>query len=603
MRRTPTDTNDPSDAQPAVDQPGLGALRDAVANHLGARLPSGASLRRDGLAGLSSAISNVPDGMANAVLVGVNPVYGLYATMMGPGVGGLVSSTRLMMITTTAAASISTSQALGALQAEARADALFVMVILIGAFQAVFGLLGLGRLIRFVSYSVTTGFLSGVSVLLILNQLPVVTGYEAQGGNRIAQTVNLLLNLGRIDPLSLALAALTMVLAVLLPRTPLGNAGRLVAIVIPSVLVALFGLTCVEIVRDVGEIPRGIPAPALPSLSAVTPDVLTGALAVAVVILVQGAGVSQSVPNPDGSPRSTSRDFIAQGAANVASGFFRGLPVGGSHSATALNVAYGARTRWAVVLAGVWMGVIVLIVPGAVSSIAMPALGALLILAGVSSIEPRQIRSIWNTGWPSRVAGIATFQAALLLSIQAAVGIGVVLTALLYVSRSSTDVSVVELVERPDGRIEEREPPKRLPSDRVTVLDVYGHLFYAGARTLERLLPAPQDARNPVVILRLRGLTTAGATLLEVLANYADKLEEVNGRLYLTGLSERVHDQVIRTGKLQLGGPVRAYDATPIRGQSTRKAVTDAQTWLVGRGMGASSNGSSPDEAAGTDSQ
>ena len=598
-----TDTNEPSDAQPEADQPGLRALRDAVANHLDARLPSGRSLRRDGLAGLSSAISNVPDGMANAVLVGVNPVYGLYATMLGPGVGGLVSSTQLMMVTTTAAASISTSQALGALQAEARADALFLMVILIGAVQVVFGLLRLGRLIRFVSYSVTTGFLSGVSVLLILNQFPVVTGYEAQGGNKIAQAFNLLLNLGRIDPLSLALAALTMVLAVLLPRTPLGNLGRLVAIVIPSVLVALFALDGVEIVQDVGAIPRGIPVPAVPTLSAVTPDVLTGALAVAIVILVQGAGVSQSVPNPDGSPRSTSRDFIAQGAANVASGFFRGLPVGGSHSATALNVVYGARARWAVVLAGVWMGVIVLIIPGAVSSIAMPALGALLILAGVSSIEPRQIRSIWNTGWPSRVAGISTFLAALFLSIQAAVGIGVVLTALLYVSRASTDVTLVEIVERPDGRVEEREPPDRLPSNEVTVLDVYGHLFYAGARTLERLLPAPQDAQNPVVVLRLRGLTTASATLIEVLTNYADKLEEVDGRLYLTGLNKRVHDQVIRTGKLQLSGPVRAYEATPIRGKSTRKAVTDAQAWLVGRGEGASSNGSSPGEAAGTDSQ
>ena len=577
MQETPTE----SDEQPEVNQPGLGELRDAVANHLRGTLPSGASLRRDGLAGLSSAISNVPDGMANGVLVGVNPVYGLYATMLGPGAGGLFSSTQLMMITTTAAASLSTSQALGDLQAEARANALFIMVIVVGAFQVLLGLLGMGRLIRFVSYSVTTGFLSGVSVLLILNQLPTVTGYAATGSNRITQTINLLRNLGQINLLSLVLALLTLALAVLLPRTPLSNLGRLVAIVIPSVLVALFNLNSVEIVRDVGQIPHGIPTPVLPSLSGVTADVLTGGLAVAVVILVQGAGVSQSVPNPDGSRRSTSRDFIAQGAGNIASGFFRGLPVGGSLSATALNVIYGARTRWAVVFAGVWMALIVLIIPGVVSYIAMPALGALLILAGASSIKLREIRSIWNTGWSPRVASITTFLAALFLSIQAAVGIGVALSALLYVNRSSTDISVVELVKRPDGQIEERAPPRHLPSNAVTVLDVYGHLFYAGARTLERLLPTPRGAQKPVVILRLRGLTSVGATLLEVLANYADKLEEVNGRLYLSGISERVHDQIIRTGKLHLSGPVHAYEATPIRGQSTRQAVADAQTWLV----------------------
>src|SRR5918911_122652 len=218
MQETSTEPIGESDEQSEVNQPGLGELRDAVANHLRGTLPSGASLRRDGLAGLSSAISNVPDGMANGVLVGVNPVYGLYATMLGPGVGGLFSSTQLMIITTTAAASLSTSQALGGLQAEARANALFIMVIVVGAFQVLFGLLGMGRLIRFVSYSVTTGFLTGVSVLLILNQLPTVTGYAATGSNRITQTINLLRNLGQINLLSLVLALLTLALAVLLPR-------------------------------------------------------------------------------------------------------------------------------------------------------------------------------------------------------------------------------------------------------------------------------------------------------------------------------------------------------------------------------------------------
>src|SRR3712207_2340898 len=141
MQETPTQTVVESDEQPQVNQPGLSEVRDAVANHLGGKLPSRASLRRDGLAGLSSAISNVPDGMANGVLVGVNPVYGLYATMMGPAVGGVFASTQLMLITTTAAASLSAGQALSALPPGARDSALFILVMLIGAFQVLFGLL------------------------------------------------------------------------------------------------------------------------------------------------------------------------------------------------------------------------------------------------------------------------------------------------------------------------------------------------------------------------------------------------------------------------------------------------------------------------------
>jgi SulP family sulfate permease len=302
------------------------------------------------------------------------------------------------------------------------------------------------------------------------------------------------------------------------------------------------------------------------------------------VILVQGVGVSQSVPNPDGSRSSVSRDFIAQGVSNVASGIFRGLPVGGSLSATALNVISGARRRWASIFAGIWMAVIVIGVPGIVSYVAMPALGALLILAGASSLKPQTLRSFLRTGRSSRLAAITTFLATLLLPIQAAVGIGVVLSALLYVNRSATDVSVVQLVERPDGRIEERASARQLASNDVTILDVFGHLFYAGARTLEEMLPSPRGAERPVVILRLRGQAALGATLIDVLSRYSEELVRVGGRLYLSGLSEEVHQQVVRTDKLRLAGPVRLYEATPIRGESTRAALGDAEGWLAGRG-------------------
>ena len=571
------------DSQPEVNQPGLGKLREAVSNYTSRWRLHRPRPSEDAIAGLNTAIANVPDGLANGALAGVNPVYGLYATMVGPITGGLLSSTRLMVITTTAAASLTAGQALAPMPEETRDSALFIMVVLTGAFQILLGLLRMGQLSRFVSYSVMTGFLAGVALLLILGQIPVISGYEAAGNNRITQTIDLLLHIRQVNLLSVALGLLTLVLAILLPRTGLGNVGRLVAIIIPSLFIALFQVESVPTVRDVGTFPSGLPLPVLPSFADAF-NVLTGALSVAVVILVQGAGVSQSVPNPDGSRSSASRDFIAQGAANIVSGFFRGLPVGGSVSTTALNVMSGARTNRAAIFAGSWMAVIVVGFPGLVSHVAMPALGALLVLAGISSIKLGDILSVWETGWPSRLAGVTTFVATLFLPIQAAVGIGVTLSALLYVNESSTDVSVVELVKRPDGLIEERKPPARLPSGKVTVLDVYGHLFYAGARTLEGLLPSPRGARNPVVILRLRGRTSIGATLIEVLSGYANQLHAANGRLYLTGISEPVHRRLVRTRKLRLTGPVHLYEATPVIGESTREALKDAETWLVSHG-------------------
>ena len=537
-------------------------------------------MREDVAAGMSLAVGNVPDGMANGFLVGVNPMHGLYATIVGPIVGGALSSTQLMVITTTAAASLTASQPLADMPVEARTAALFVMVVLAGLFQVVFALLGLARLTRFVSYSVTTGFLTGIAVLLILSQLPTVLGYPVFGSNRVMQTLDLLSRIREVNPAALGLGVMTIALARWLPRTPLRGFGRLVAIIVPSLLVAFFHLEGVTVVRDLGAIVRSMPAPDMPSLLRLAPGVLTGALSIAAVVMVQGMGVSQSVPNPDGSRSIMRQDIIAQGSANIMSGFLGGLPVGGSNSTTALGVLSDARTRWASIFAGVWMTILVFGVPDLVARVAMPALGALLILAGWASIRPREVVAVWYTGWPSRLAAVTTFLATLFLPIQAAVGLGVVLAALLFVNESSTDIAVVELVERADGNFVERTPSLELRGNDVTVLDVYGQLFYAGARTLDQMLPRPRGVQHPVVILRLRGRTILGATLLDVLTRYAAALERAGGRLYLTGISRQAYTHVIRTGKLRRAGPIRIFEATPVVWESTRAALADARRWI-----------------------
>jgi SulP family sulfate permease len=563
-----------------VDLPGLSDLRDAVA---AARqdLPGGPTVRRDALAGLNAALSNVPDGMASGLLAGVNPVYGLYACIAGPIAGGLTSSTQRMIVATTSAAALGAGQALGGLPEDRRADALFLMVALVGVIQIIFGLLQLGRLTRFVSYSVMTGFVAGIAVRTVLTQLPTITGYEPSGDNEVSKAIDLVMHAGLVDLRILAVAGVVLVLALVLGRTRVDRLSTLVAVVLPSLAIVLLGVGGVPAVRDVGEIPTGIPLPSIPSLAALSPDLISAAFAIAVIVLVQGTGVSQSVPNADGSRPSISRDFIAQGAANVASGFFRGLPVGGSLSTTALMMLSGARSRLAPIFAGLWMLAIVVALSGFVSRIAMPALATILIVATASSIKPRNVHAVWTAGWPSRLAGFVTFAGVLLLAIQLAVLIGVALSIALYVIADASDISVVQLVRRDDDRIEEREPARGLESDSVTVLDIYGHLFFAGARTLESRLPRVGDARSPAVVMRLRGRTDVGATLVDVLATYAHAIEEAGGRLYLTGLGDSVREELVRSQKLRLNGPVQAYEATSIIGESTRRAAADARTWLV----------------------
>lgn len=553
------------------------------------------ALRQDVTAALINAVVSVPDGLASAALAGVSPLYGLYTSVAAPIGGSLLASSQLMQVSTTSASALAAAQAIAGYPDAQRAEAMFLLVVLTGLCLIAFSLLRFGHLARFVSHAVMTGFLTGVAVVLVLEQLAPLLGAHPTGSNEVAQFVDLLSRFKAFDPHTVVVGVLALALAAGLARTRIGTFSSLVALVVPSLLVALLGWRSVAVVSDVSAIPRGIPMPSLPDLALLTPSLVGSALAVAAVIAVQGAGVSQIVENPDGSRVNPSRDMFAEGVANAASGLLSGIPAGGSVGQTALTVSVGARSRWAGVLSGVWMLVIVLLVPTLVGEVPMAVLAALMILAGWSALDSREARSIWNTGGAARWSILVTFVATLVLSVPVAVGVGVALSILLALRSAASDVKVYQVIQLGDGRFAQAEPPAALPSNTVTVLEVVGSLFFAGARTLEEALPSPVGAVRPAVVLRLRGRTSAGATLIEVLDEYADDLAEVGGRLYLSGVDERLATQLRRAGKLDLGRAVRVVPALDVYGESTTRAIESARAWL---GSGTSEHGANNERAA-----
>jgi sulfate permease, SulP family len=558
------------------------AIRPAVAaavRWLRSVRPERSDLRADILAGLPGAISSVPDGMAAAVLAGVNPVQGLYASFSGRIAGGLSSNTRMMVITTTSAAALAAGSALQSVAPDKRPQAVALLVILVGVVLTAAGLVRLGRYTRFVSYSVMIGFLSGIAVNIVCGQIADLTGAPAHGAFPLAKAVDVLIHPSSINLPSLFTGLGALAILVIMSRTRLAVVSALVALVIPTVVVVLAGADSVARVGDEGDIPAGIPLPHLPDVRLLSFSLVTGALAVAAIVLVQGAGVAEAAPNPGDAQPNPNQDIIAQGIGNLTSGFFRGIAVGGSVGQTALNVSVGGRSRWATIWAGLWMLVILAIFSGLVRKIAVPTLAAILIFAAISSLRPGEVVIIMRTGLTSRVAVITTFAATLFLPVAAAVGIGVALSLLLQLNQEAMDLAIVELIPRDDGRFEERPPPATLTSHHVTILDVYGSLLYAGARTLATHLPNPDGAKSPVVVVRLRRRTSLGATFTKVVADYADRLAAADGRLYLSGLDPSITQQLHRTGNID--GPVRTFEATPVVGESTQAAYLAAEAWLV----------------------
>ena len=326
----------------------------------------------------------------------------------------------------------------------------------------------------------------------------------------MARALNTLVRPGELDLASLAVGTATIALILLLERTRLGALGLVLAVVVTSAALALVGGSDVAVLNDLGAVPGSLPAPQWPTLGLI-PSLAVPALSLAFVGLVQGAAISGSLRNPDGSAPDASRDFIGQGVGNVLSGLFEGMPVGGSMSASSLNRSAGARSRWSLVLASAVMALVIVFLSAPVGHIAMPALAGLLMLIGCRTVKAADLESVWRTGTIQKVMLVTTFVLTMVIPLQYAVLVGVGMSVVLHVVRQSNQVTVKRWQLDEQGQLIESEPPAELPAGEVVVLQTYGSLFFAAAPVLASRLPALTDAsRNSVVILRLRGRTELG---------------------------------------------------------------------------------------------
>jgi SulP family sulfate permease len=537
------------------------------------------TIRSDAVAGLVLGVESVPDGLAGGLLAGVNPVYGLYAYMVGTFTGGLFTSSSFMAVQATGAMAIVVAD-VGVVHAGEDSDAmLFTLSIVTGVVMLAAGFFKLGSILRFVSNAVMVGFINAVGVNIILGQLDNFTGYEGQGGNRVLRTIDLLLNFGQVHLPTITIGIATIVMIVVFERTKLGPLGMVVGIIIGSALVPILGWEVAQL-SDIADIPNSLPRPVLPILSAV-PQLIIPALSLAFIGLVQGAGISANFPDENGDYPDASRDFVGQGAANVAVGIFQGMPVGGSMSASSLVKSAGAKTRMALLIAGVVMAVTIIVFGSAVGYIAMPALAGLLIVVGYRTIKPADIKAVWKTGLMQATVMTVTFVLTMVIPLQYAVLVGVGISMILFVINQSNRVTIKRWIIEDEGKMREVEPPATVGEDDVIVLQPYGSLFFAAAPVFEELLPAVDEtSRHSVVILRLRGRTDLGSTFMDVLRRYAESLNAASSKLVIISADEKIHQQLAATRVTGVVGTDNIYTSDQWIGATLKVAHDDAAGWI-----------------------
>ena len=545
----------------------------------------GKTFKNDVIAGFSTGLFSIPEGMAYAQLAGVNPVYGLYSGMMATLVAALSTGTILMISTLTSAIALT----IGSVITTAGYDGsdptvLFTVTFLVGTYMFVAGLLRLGKLVSFVSNAVMTGFVMGASLLIIIGELGDFSGYDPVGANDLAEVVNWFVNIPNWDPTTTIVGAATLIMVLVLKRIRrTEKMASIIALLLMSVVVFALSLN-VELVGDIATIPSSLPAPTLPNFSAI-PSLALGSLSVAIVALVQGAGISTAYPNPDKSKSSQSRDFIGEGLGNLFGSFFQSMATGGSLSRSGISVSGGAGSRWGGIFAALWLALIVVLFGPLAELVPLAVIAGLLFVIAGELIMARvpSLILVHRTSPGAAAALWITFLSALFIPLQWTIFLGAGLSLLVYVWAASQKTDVHELTKREDGRYEEHEVPESYPSGKASIITLGGIDFFAEVPLLEESLPDALTAQNAVVILRLRGTEHIGSTAIRWLERYNTDLRESGNLLMLAGVAPQLKEELSKAKVLEQIGEENVFEAQPGYGAAEDEALEAAQKWLDSR--------------------
>lgn len=534
---------------------------------------SPAALGRDLTAGLTVATVAVPQAMAYAMLAGLPPQYGLYTAIVMTAVGALLDSSRLLINGPTNAISIALLSALAVVPEPQRVPAAVALACLVGVIQLGIAFLRLGDLTRFVSHSVIVGFTLGASTLLVLDQAKHLIGLQPRGASTDHFLTRFWLTFrggevhwptvfvgGATVLLVLAGRQMNAVLRRLGFRFPIPQ--HLVAVAVMAGLVGGLGLHT-QGVQIVGAVPSSLPALRAPELTWEQTRLLAGsAFALAVLGLLEALAMAKSIAVRTGQKLDLNQQCVSEGAANLAGSFFQCFPGSGSLTRSAVNQQAGAVSQWSGVFAAVAVAATVVFLAPLAQYIPRASLAGLLILAAYRMVDLGQLAfHLRATRFDAGVV-LATALAAVFVSVEFCIVIGVFLSFALYVPKAA-QVKLTPLAITPDGGLRERRPGDP-PDDRVLAFDLDGELFFGAEAELERhfaTVAAAARGRVGAVVLALDRGRNADAGFLNLVRQFHESLRARGVGLILCGVQAPLAAGFASTGLADVIGTDRVIPA------------------------------------------
>ncbi|NVK39912.1 MAG: SulP family inorganic anion transporter [Oceanospirillaceae bacterium] len=524
------------------------------------------TLTQDLIAGLTGAVLVLPQGVAYAFIAGLPPEVGLYTAIVAAAIASLFGSSHHLISGPTAALSIVVASVVGGmgdLEPSQYLGAVLTLTLLVGLMQLALGLLRLGSLVNFISHTVVIAFTAGAAILIAASQLKHLFGVEVAGGLSFLEGLQALASqLGTLNPYSLAIGLITLLVSVLVRRINRRWPHLLIGMVAGSLAcVALDGAS--QGVALVGALPGTLPPLSMPDLSAHTLQTLTsGAFAVALLGLIEAVSIGRAIAIRSQQQIDGNQEFIGQGLSNIAGSFLSCYASSGSFTRSGANYDAGARTPMAAIFAAALLALILLLFPGITAYLPLPAMAGSILLIAWNLLDLHHIRGILRANRNEALVLVVTFLATLFVELEFAIYIGVILSLVMYLRRTSrpTVMEVAPIPDHPERRIRNVGRYDLAQCPQLKIVRIDGSLFFGAIDHVQQRIRQLTDDSNVQLLIVGKGINFIDVAGAEMLIQEARRLEQQGGRLMLSSLKGTVIDELKKSGYFDKLGPERVFE-------------------------------------------
>lgn len=511
------------------------------------------TLIADAVAGVTVGIIALPLAMAFAIASGLPPERGLFTAIVAGILISLLGGSRVQIGGPTGAFVLLVS----GIVAQYGYSGLVTCMLMAGGLLVLFGLFRFGGLIRFIPFPVTTGFTTGIAVVIFSTQIKDLLGLQMEvvPAEFIPKWAAIFQSLETVSPAAAVLGIGSILIISASRRWCPKAPSMLLAMLAASAVAALLQFDVETIGSRFGELPRTLPMPGLPELGRSDFRNLIGpAFTVAILAAIESLLSATVADGMMGGKHRPNTELIAQGIANIGSAVFGGIPATGAIARTATNVKSGARSPLAGIIHAVVLALILLVFAPWAKLIPLAALAGILVVVAWNMSERHHFASLLKGPRSDRLVLVLTFLLTVLVDLTVAVEVGIVLSALLFIRRMSEIANVSIITDAVSGDVDAAEDPeafalREVPSG-VEVYEIEGPFFFGVADTFWNVLGCRRKS-TPVLVLRIRAVPAIDATGLYTLRKLHDQCKKQNTQLIFSGVNKQPRQAFIQSGFLE----------------------------------------------------